>query len=323
MIPIEWLDEAKSTLQGRIRETRVTFDPDLQVYFKWEDSQITGSFKLRGALNKIAMLQPWERELGLVAASAGNHGQGVAYAAREFGTSSIIFASDHAVTAKIDAMRKLGAEVRLVAGGYAEAEAAGLSFARETGRIWVSPYNDGRVIAGQATVGLELVDQITPFDAESVVVPVGGGGLICGVAAGLRSKNIHVRITGVQSEASAFMHALFYGKTQESVVELDSIADGLAGKIEDSSITIPAVSELVDDIILVSESSIEEAIVFAWNKYGVIIEGSAAVALAAVLTGKVQHFPAVVVISGGNIQPELHERLLIRYGAKRRIGGME
>lgn len=316
MIPLEWLDEANATLQDRVRVTPVSFDPELQVYLKWENAQLTGSFKLRGALNKIAILQPWERRLGLVTASAGNHGQGVAYAAREFGIHSVIFASDHAVPAKVDAMRALGAEVRQVSGGYAVAEAEGIKFAQETGRTWVSPYNDGRVVAGQATVGLELADQISPFDAESVVVPVGGGGLISGVALALRSRNIRCRIIGVQSEASAFMHALFYGKSQEAVTEWDSIADGLAGRVEDSSITIPAVSELVDDMILVSETSIEEAIVFAWNKYHEIIEGSAAVALAAVMAGKINHYPAVIVISGGNIQPEMHAELLMRYGSR-------
>lgn len=320
MIPLEWLDEAKSTLKGRVRETPVTFDQENKIYLKWENAQLTGSFKLRGALNKIATLQPWERKQGLVTASAGNHGQGVAYAAREIGANAVIFASDHAVPAKIEAMQALSADVRLVPGGYAAAEVEGLRLAQETGRIWVSPYNDGRVIAGQATVGLELADQINPFDAESVITPVGGGGLISGVALALRARNIHTRIIGVQSEASSFMHALFNGRTQESVVEWDSLADGLTGKIEDSSITIPAVTELVDDMILVSESSIEEAIVFAFRKYGEIIEGSAAVALAAVLSGKVSHFPAVIVISGGNIQPETLKELLSRHRIKGNLG---
>lgn len=323
MIPVEWLFEAENTLTGRVRQTPVTYDPELQVYCKWENRQITGSFKLRGAMNKIAGLQPWERELGLVTASAGNHGQGVAYAAREFDVSPVIFASDHAVRAKVKAMRDLGAEVRLVPGGYAEAESAGLLFARDTSRTWLSPYNDGQVIAGQATVGLELVGQIDFSKVNSVVVPVGGGGLIAGVALALRAKNIHTRIIGVQSEASAFMHALYYGKTQESVVELDSIADGLAGKIEDSSITIPAVRAMVDDMILVSEVSIERAIVYAWEKYQEVIEGSAAVSLAAVLSGKIRNLPAVLVISGGNIQPEMHRQLIAKSISLRHRGSQE
>lgn len=312
MIPFEWLTEAQTMLSERVRLTPVTYDPDLDVYFKWENCQLTGSFKIRGAVNKIASLQPWERERGLVTASAGNHGQGVAYAARQFGVKSVIFASDHAVPAKVDAMRKLGAEVMFVSGGYAEAEDAGLKFAMDSGLTWISPYNDGRIIAGQATVGFELADQIQPFDAKSVVVPVGGGGLLAGTALALRSKDIQTRIIGVQSRASAFMHALFHGQTQESVIEFDSLADGLAGKIEEGSITIPAVLELADEIILVSETSIKQAIVYAWEKQHEIIEGSAAVSLAAVMTGKIKHFPAVLVITGGNIQPELHQELVSR-----------
>ncbi|MHB8817813.1 MAG: threonine ammonia-lyase [Bellilinea sp.] len=322
MIPIEWLAEAKDTLLEKVRVTPVTFDSDLNAYLKWENRQITGSFKIRGAINKIANLQPWERSLGLVTASAGNHGQGVAYAAREFGIHSVIFASDHAVPAKVDAMRGLGAEVRLVSGGYAAAEKAGLGFAVEAGRTWISPYNDGRVIAGQAAVGLELVEQIQPFDAKSVVIPVGGGGLLAGTALAIQSRGIRTRIIGVQSEASSFMHAIFNGKQQESVVEWDSLADGLAGKIEDSSITIPAVRELADDIVLVSEASIENAIVYAWEKHHEIIEGSAAVALAALLTGKVPDLPAVLVITGGNIQPEVHQDILSRSALNRQTGGL-
>jgi len=320
MIPVDWLTEAKDTLLEKVRVTPVTYDSDIDAYLKWENCQLTGSFKLRGAINKIANLQPWERSLGLVTASAGNHGQGVAYAAREFGVQSVIFASDHAVPAKVDAMRGLGAEVRLVSGGYAEAEKAGLEFAMEAGRTWISPYNDGRVIAGQATVGIELVDQIQPFDAQSVVIPVGGGGLLAGIALALQSGGIQTRIIGVQSEASAFMHAIFNGKSQESVVEWDSLADGLAGKIEESSITIPAVRELADDLVLVSENSIEDAIVYAWEKHHEIIEGSAAVALAAVLTGKIPELPAVLVITGGNIQPEVHQDILSRSVLHRQKG---
>jgi len=312
MIPQEWLVEARRTLSNQVRVTPVTFDPELSSYIKWENCQLTGSFKVRGAWNKVAHLLPWERDRGLVTASAGNHGQGVAYAAREFGVSTIIFASDHAVEAKVKAMQALGAEVRFVPGGYAGAETAGLAYAQETGRTWVSPYNDGQVIAGQASIGFELVEQIDPFDVKSVIVPVGGGGLICGVAMALRSLGHNCQIIGVQSEASSFMHAVFHGNLQDSVVEWDSLADGLAGKIEANSITIPGTREMADEILLVSEISIEEAIRYAWERHHEIIEGSAAVSLAAVLTGMISALPAVILISGGNIQPELHKSIISR-----------
>jgi len=313
MIPQEWLEEARRTLLNKVRITPVTFDPDLRSYIKWENRQITGSFKIRGAWNKVANLLPWERDRGLVTASAGNHGQGVAYAAREFGSSTIIFASDHAVEAKVKAMQALGAEVRFVSGGYADAETAGLAFAQETGRTWVSPYNDGQVIAGQASIGFELVEQIDPFDVQSVIVPVGGGGLVCGVAMALRSQGQNCQIIGVQSEASSFMHAVFHGNPQDSVVEWDSLADGLTGKIEANSITIPGTREMADEILLVSESSIEEAIRYAWERHHEIIEGSAAVPLAAVMSGKISAYPAIILISGGNIQPSLHKSILSRH----------
>jgi len=321
MIPAEWLIHAQSVLAEWTVRTPVTFDPDLRAYFKWENQQLTGSFKLRGAMNKIATLLPWERELGLVTASAGNHGQGVAYAAREMGARAVIFASDHAAPVKVQAMRDLGAEVRLVPGGYTEAETAGLQFAHESGRTWVSPYNDGRVIAGQSTIGLELADQIQPFDVQTVVVPVGGGGLISGVALAMRARNIKTRILGVQSEATAVMHALFNKRSQESVTEWDSLADGLSGKIEADSMTIPLVQQVVDDLILVNEDDIAAAIVFAWQKYSQIIEGSAAVTLAALMTGKIPDLPAALVISGGNIQPEVHQALIASRGGESRQSG--
>lgn len=321
MIPAEWIVHAQSVLTEWVERTPVTYDPGLQAYFKWENRQITGSFKLRGAVSKISSLLPWERELGLVTASAGNHGQGVAYAAREMGATAVVFASDHAPQVKIMAMRSLGAEVHLVHGGYTEAEAEGLRFAQKTGRTWVSPYNDGRVIAGQATVGLEITDQIRPFAVKTVVVPVGSGGLIGGIGMAMRAREVKPKLIGVQSEATGVMHAVFHGQPQDSVMESDSLADGLSGKIEEGSITIPLVRQVVDEILLVSETRIEDAIYYAWQHYGEIIEGSAAVALAAVLDRKITDLPAVLVISGGNIQPEIHRAVVDRARDRLNRGG--
>ena len=179
MIPHEWITQAADRICPLIARTPLTFEADHNLWIKWENHQITGSFKLRGALNKLLTLQPWERERGLVTASAGNHGQGVAWAAGKIGAQATVFASDQAVPAKLDAMRQLGAEVRLVKGGYGEAERTALSFAREQGATWVSPYNDGQVIAGQATLGLEVLEQGAD-SAAVVIIPVGGGGLISG-----------------------------------------------------------------------------------------------------------------------------------------------
>jgi threonine dehydratase len=314
MIPSSWLDLAAHRLAGQVERTPLTYDPALDLYLKWENRQKTGSFKIRGALNKVYTLQDWERQRGLVTASAGNHGQGLALAAREVGVPVIIFASDHAVPAKIDAMRALGADVRLVPGGYELAEEAAQRFASESGATWVSPYNDMQVIAGQGTVGLEILDQIAPKTPGAVIVPVGGGGLISGIGAAMQAIRPRPRIIGAQSTASPFFHQLFHQDTQDGAVELPSLADGLAGRVEAGSVTIPLVRELVDDMILVTEEQIASAIAYAWRRHGEKIEGSGAVPLAAVLSGAMtglgpSHGPVVAVISGGNIQPDLHERL--------------
>lgn len=314
MIPTAWLDLAAHRLAGQIERTPLTYDPALDVYFKWENRQITGSFKIRGALNKVYTLDPAEQQRGLVTASAGNHGQGVALAARQVGAHAIVFASDHAVQSKLDAMRALGAEVRLVPGGYELAEQTAEQYAAETGATWVSPYNDLQVMAGQGTIGLEILEQLSPAVPGVVVVPVGGGGLISGIGAAMQPVKPRPRVVGVQSTASPFFHQLFHHGSQEGVIELPSLADGLAGRVEADSLTISLASGLVDDMILVTEEQIARAIAYAWNRHGEIIEGSGAVPLAAVLSGVLKRpdpaeGPVVVVISGGNIQPDVHARV--------------
>jgi threonine dehydratase len=236
----------------------------------------------------------------------------VAAAGKLCAAAVTIFASEHASPIKLDAMRNLGAEVVLVAGGYGEAEQAGIAYAHNHQKTWVSPYNDGQVIAGQGTIALEIIEQL-PVMPESLtwIVPVGGGGLIAGIGSALRShatsSNHH--LIGVQSEASPYFHAINYTGTQAGVKELPSLADGLSGAVEEGSITIPLVRQTVDHMLLVKEAEIARAIAFAYHQYAEIIEGSAATALAAVLTGKINLRPAVVIVSGGNIQPELHQQV--------------
>ena len=317
MIPTAWLKQAQTRLSAYIRRTPLTYDDTLGVYFKWENHQVTGSFKARGAINKVLTLQPWEQSRGLVAASAGNHGQGVALAGQLVGAPVVIFASDHAVPAKVDAMRRLGAQVRQVPGGYGEAEVAGLAFAAANQATWISPYNDGQVIAGQATLALEILDALPGLPELTWVVPVSGGGLISGIAAALAAHlkegplaSPRCHLVGVQSEASPFFHAIYHTGSQSGVLELPSLADGLTGPVQDGSITIPLLRAGVDDFILVSETEIAQAIAFAWDRYHEQIEGSAAVTLAALITGKVAGRPALAVITGGNLQPELHAEII-------------
>jgi len=312
MFPREWIISAAERVSPHITRTPVTYDPRLDAHFKWENQQITGSFKARGAFNKVLALEPWERDAGLVAASAGNHGQGVALAAGRVGALVTVFVPDRTPAVKIEKMRALGAELRLVAGGYDEAETAGLRFARETEQTWISPYNDPKIVAGQGTIGLELAEQVELKPETNLLIPVGGGGLLAGIASALYDLKSHPRIIGVQPAASAFMHALYRGGGQEGVPDLPTLADGLAGGVQSGSMTIPLVQALADDILLVNEDEIARAVAFAWHHYQQQIEGSAAVGLAAVLGGAIRS-PFLLVVSGGNIQPELHADILSCY----------
>ena len=312
MIPYEWLEQADSRIDPFIQRTPLTFDAARNLYVKWENRQVTGSFKARGAFNKVLLLEDWEREAGIVAASAGNHGQGVALAGRKIGAAVEVFVSEHAVPAKVDAMRALGAVIHVVPGGYPEAETAGKAYAEVQQKTWVSPYNDGQVIAGQGTVGLELMRELQA-GAPVWLVPVSGGGLLAGIGASLASQASRPRLIGVQAEAAPFMHALFYRDMQAGIPDLPSLADGLTGEVEHGSVTIPMVKRLADEIVLVNEDEIAQAIALAWAVFGEKIEGAGAVGLAAVLSGKVSARPAVVVVSGGNMQPETHAEIAHRF----------
>ena len=317
MIPYEWMEQAESRIAAYIMRTPLTFDDKRGLYLKWENRQVTGSFKPRGALNKVLSLEDWERKAGLVAASAGNHGQGVALAAQITRAQVEVFVSEHAVPAKIRAMRDLGAEIHPVQGGYAEAEAEGRRYAEQHERVFVSPYNDGQVIAGQATIGLEIVRELAGKTTTNWIVPAGGGGLISGIGAVFTRLEDCPRLIGVQAAASGFTHSLYHRHTQDGVEDLATLADGLSGAVEQGSVTIPMMQRSVDDFLLVSEEEIERAIAFAWYVYHETIEGSAAVALAAALSGKVAERPSVVILTGGNIEPAVHEGIIRKYAGER------
>lgn len=308
MIPSEWIDQAYQRIAPHIRRTLLTNDAELNLYLKWENQQVTGSFKARGALNRVLGLEDWEKNAGLVTASAGNHGAGVALAAGLVGASLVVFVPAEAVPAKVAAIQALGAEVRFVPGGYEQAEAAAIGQAVKTRQLWISPYNDGQVIAGQATLGLELIADLPDRSGLTWIVPVGGGGLLSGLGALMERLRPRPRLVGVQAQASPFMHALFHTGSQAGVADLPTLADGLSGPVEADSLTIPMVRRYAEDILLVSEEDLGTAIAYAWRRYRQKLEGSAAAGLALVLAGRVKS-PAVIVLTGGNIQPELHTRL--------------
>jgi threonine dehydratase len=310
LIPTEWPAQARVRIDASLRKTELAYDEAIQAWLKWENQQVTGSFKARGAFNRILSLEAWELNAGLVCASAGNHGQAVALAAQTSGTPVEVFVGANAAPWKIEKMKALGAAIRVVQGGYAAAERAGLEYAGHGSRTWVSPYNDAMVIAGQATLALEALEQLGGRETAVWIVPVGGGGLISGVGSVLAGQRPRPRLVGVQPTVNCFMHSLYYRGTQDGMEDLPSLADGLTGAVEGDSVTLPLVKDLVDDIVLVSEAEIAAAITYAWQKHHQVVEGSGAVSLAALLFEKVRPRPAVAIISGGNIDPALHGEIV-------------
>lgn len=300
---------ARDRIEGLVKRT-----PLLQaglLGLKCENQQPTGSFKVRGALNKILGASPRQLAPGVVAASAGNHGLGVAFACKLRGTKATIVVPQEAVSAKVAGIMALGAEVVRAQGGYAEAEHQGRELAATREAYWVSPYNDPEVIAGQGTLGLELFDQLSAVlgkPSGEVFVPVSGGGLISGVGIALKAMAPDVRIIGVQAQASPFMYVYFNGGEMGQVNETPTIADGLAGAVETGSITLDLVRAVVDEIQLVDEASIREAIIWVRRTTGAWVEPSAAAAVAAALKGD-QGQQRVAILSGGNIDESLVEAL--------------
>jgi threonine dehydratase len=293
--------EARERLRGIARETPVyrseTFSRMVgrDVQLKAEALQRTGAFKIRGAFNKVSTLDAAERAAGVVAASAGNHGQAVAWAAREAGISATVFMPLDAPMAKIEATVNYGARVELAGEGFDESLAEAIEVAETTGATFVHAFEDERVIAGQGTIGLELAEQLP--ELETLVVPIGGGGLASGIALTLRELLPGVRVVGVQAEACA----PYTGSTRHGF----TIADGIAVK-QPSELTGAILRETLADIVTVSDQEISEAIVLLLERSKLVVEGAGASSLAAVLAGRVGGSGQVcALLSGGNIDPTL------------------
>jgi threonine dehydratase len=286
------VEEARERLDGIARVTPVYGSETLsrlagrEIWLKAENLQRTGAFKVRGAVNKIATLTPEERAAGVVAASAGNHGQAVAWAAREAGTHARIYVPQDAPMAKVEACRNYGAETVMGGAFFEDAFAGARAYVEETGAAFIHPFEDPVVIAGQGTIGLELVEQIEA--AQTVVIPVGGGGLAAGIGTVLRAVKPGVRIVGVQAGKSGY-----------------TIADGIFVK-EPGELTTSILDEVLDDMVHVSDEEISEALVLLLERTKLLVEGAGAVGLAALLHGRVGGAgPVAVILSGGNIDPTL------------------
>jgi threonine dehydratase len=282
------VQEARARLQGIAEETPIYLSETFsrlagrEVLLKAENLQRTGSFKVRGAVNKLSTLTPDERAAGVVAASAGNHGQAVAWAARELGAPATIYVPQDAPMAKVEACRNYGAKTVMTGAFFEDALTAAEQHVEETGGTFIHPYEDQLIIAGQGTIGLELVEQVP--HVGTVLIPIGGGGLATGIATALRASKPEVRLVGVQAGIDGY-----------------TIADGIAVKIP-SDFTMPLLEDLLDDIVHVSDEEISEAIVLLLERAKLVVEGAGAVGVAALLSGKAGGSgTAVPVLSGGNI----------------------
>ncbi len=282
------------------------------IFFKLENNQRTGSFKIRGASNKIASLTEAEKARGVIACSAGNHAQGVALSASLSNTKSVIVMPETAPLTKIQATQNYGAEVILRGQLFDEARDHAVELASQKGYVFVHPYEDEKVIAGQGTLGLEIFQQIE--DLELIVVPIGGGGLISGVAIALKSLNPNIKVIGVQAEASASMFQLYKNKTTAvTKLSLATIADGIAIKVPSKQMYESFISKYVDDIVTVTEGEIAEAIVYLLERVKTVAEGAGAAGLAAVLSNKVKlKKKNCILVCGGNIDLNIISQVIQR-----------
>ncbi|MES0884569.1 hydroxyectoine utilization dehydratase EutB [Roseibium sp. SCP14] len=315
-VTAEQIVAAQQTISAPIRKTPVNLSPSLEahtgvpVHLKLEHTQVTGSFKLRGATNAIARLTEDQKAKGVVGVSTGNHGRGLAYAANAAGVRCIICMSSLVPQAKIDGIKSHGAEVRIIGRSQDEAQEEVDRLVNEEGMTMIPPFDHPDIIAGQGTVGLEILEQVP--DMATLLVPVSGGGLISGVAAIVKARRPDVRIVGVSMERGAAMFECQKAGKPILVEELPTLADSLGGGIGlDNRLTFAMTRDLVEDIVLVSETEIAGAIRHIYWQERQIVEGSGSVGVAALLAGKIENSgPVAVIMSGGNIDMKQHHRII-------------
>ena len=302
------IKNAQKILDGNARKTPLvksfylTSKTGGEIYLKLENMQLTGSFKFRGAFNKISQLTNEEKERGVIACSAGNHAQGVALSSHLLGIKSKIVMPTSAPQAKVDATRGYGSEVILYGDTFDDAKAKCEEIIKETGETYLHPYDDVEVMAGQGTIGLDILDDM--WDVDTVIVPIGGGGIISGIAVALKSFNPSINIIGVQADNVHGMKASYDAGRILEHYEAPTIADGCAVKIP-GNLTFEIVKDLVDEIVTVSEEELEVAMKDLLQRGKAVVEGAGALATAALLAGKVDKYvqgkKVVAVISGGNV----------------------
>lgn len=308
---------ARQRIESLVRRTPMEYSPSLSrhagvaVYLKLESRQITGSFKLRGASNAVAQLSAAQKARGVVAASTGNHGRALAYAASRQGVNAIICLSNLVPANKVRAIRELGADVHIVGQSQDDAQRDAERIADETGATLLPPFDHPAIIAGQGTLGLEILEQFP--DVAQVLVPLSGGGLFAGVALALKSANPQITTHGISMQRGAAMYASLSAGRPVEVEEQPTLADSLGGGIGlGNRYTFNMTRDLCDHLHLLSETSIANAMRHAYREEGLVLEGAAAVGIAALLEGLIEpRGPMVVVVSGRNVDIDQHLRVLL------------
>ena len=312
---IDKIFEASVVLKDIVRQTSLirttSIAPDCDLYIKPENLQNTGSFKLRGSGYKIAMLSDEEKARGVIACSAGNHAQGVALAASKYGIKSLICLPDSAPISKIEATRRYGAEICLVPGCNDDAYQKALDLKEEKGYTMVHPFDDENVIAGQGTIGLEILNELD--DVDAIIVPIGGGGLISGIAFAIKSLKPSIKVYGVQAAGAPSMYNSIAHNQIEALPSVSTIADGIAVK-KPGELTYQLIKDYVDDIATVTDDEISSAILALIEKQKMIAEGAGAVSVAAAMFHKfpIEGKKVVSVVSGGNIDVTILSRVITR-----------
>lgn len=307
--------KARYALRDIAIQTDILYAPNLkkgtELYLKTENLQNTGSFKVRGAYYKMSRLSDEEKAKGVIACSAGNHAQGVALAAQKNGIKSVICLPDSAPISKVEATRSYGAEICLVDGVYDDAYAKALELRDEMGYTFIHPFDDPDVIAGQGTIALELIEQLPDMDA--VIVPIGGGGLISGIAYTIKKLNPNVKVYGVQASGAPSMLNSINDEHIEKLDSVFTIADGIAVK-EPGSLTYEICSKYVDEIVTVTDDEISAAILALMEKHKLVTEGAGAVSVAAAMFDKIdlKGKKTICILSGGNIDVTILSRVINR-----------
>lgn len=315
MLTLDKIYRAAFVLKDVARKTSLLHTERLSskanIYLKTENLQVTGSFKVRGAYYKISQLTQEQRSAGIVACSAGNHAQGVALAATKMGIRSTVCMPDGAPISKVEATKRLGAQVCLVKGAYDDASRYAHELVEQTGATLIHPFDDEEVIAGQGTIGLEILDQLPQVDA--VIVPIGGGGLISGVAFAIKSLRPDVKVYGVQAENAPSMRNSLEHDQPQTLDTVATFADGIAVK-RPGELTYQLVREYVDEVVTVSEDEIAAAILAMMERQKLVAEGAGAVSVAAAMFDKlpIEGKNVVCLVSGGNIDVNILSRVITR-----------